>query len=58
MKSTMRYIHLGRKICQVSDKDEWTVRTAKTIEEATPLLKVGFEFVTDMEGYKIFRKHK
>jgi integrase len=58
MKCTSRYIHYEKIIYQTSDKDEWTVRTAKTIEDATPLLKVGFEFVTDMEGYKIFRKRK
>jgi len=39
-------------------EDEWTVRVAKTLEEATKLLEAGFEYVTEMDGFKIFRKRK
>jgi len=38
--------------------DEFHVKTAKTFEEACKLVKVGFEYITDMEGIKIFRKRK
>jgi hypothetical protein len=31
---------------------------ATTLEEACKLLEVGFEYVTDMDGYKLFRKRK
>lgn len=58
MKSTMRYIHLERTIYQVSDKDEWLVKAAKTVDEASELISVGFEYVTEVEGFKLFRKHK
>jgi len=38
--------------------DEWTCRTAKTLSRATTLIESGFEYVTEMEGIKIFRKRK
>jgi hypothetical protein len=56
MKCTMRYVHLESVIYQKSSNDDWTVRAAKTAEEAMDLLKVGFDYVTDFEGLKIFRK--
>jgi hypothetical protein len=34
------------------------VKAAANIEEACRLLEVGFEYVTDMEGKKLFRKRK
>jgi len=39
-------------------EDEWTARTAKTLEEATKLIEAGFEYVTDMDSVKIFKKRK
>lgn len=38
--------------------DEFTVRLLNTLEEACELVEAGFEYVTDMDGYKIFRKRK
>jgi hypothetical protein len=38
--------------------DEFHVRTAKTVEEACKLVEVGFEYVTEIDGVKIFRKRK
>jgi hypothetical protein len=38
--------------------DEFYVKTASTLEEACKLLEVGFEYVTDMDGVKLFRKRK
>jgi hypothetical protein len=37
---------------------EFHVRTAKTVEEACKLVEVGFEYVTEIDGVKIFRKRK
>ena len=34
----------------------WTVRVAKAPEEATELLKVDFDFVTEVDSLKLFRK--
>jgi integrase/rubredoxin len=39
-------------------EDEYVCRTAKTIEEATQLIEAGFEYVTEMEGIKLFKKRK
>jgi len=38
--------------------DEFTVRVAKSLDEACNLLKVGFEYVTYMDNVKLFRKRK
>jgi integrase len=58
MKSTSGYIHYAEIVYQRSHKDEWTVRAAKTVEEATELVSVGFEYVTEVEGFKLFKKRK
>jgi len=53
IQNTIRYTHI------VSFKDEeYHSATAKTIKEAKELIESGFEFVTDMQGMKIFRKRK
>jgi hypothetical protein len=38
--------------------DEYLVKTAATVEEVCKLLEVGFEYVTEVEGVKLFRKRK
>ena len=38
--------------------DEYHVKVASTVEEATKLIEVGFEYVTEMDGKKLFRKRK
>jgi integrase len=38
--------------------DEWTCKTANNVNDATALIEAGFEYVTDMDGLKIFRKRK
>jgi integrase len=40
------------------ENDEYHSATAKNIEEAKQLIESGFEYVTDMEGIKLFRKRK
>ena len=39
-------------------EDEYHVGTATTIEGATKLIEVGFEYVTNIDDIKIFRKRK
>ena len=39
-------------------ENEWIARVAKTLEEACKLVEAGFEYVTEMDGSKIFRKRK
>jgi len=40
------------------NEDEWTCRTANTVEQATQLIESGFEYVTEVDGTKLFRKRK
>jgi integrase/recombinase XerD len=58
IKNTMIYINIERTLFQSGTDDEFHVKTAETLNEACELLKVGFEYVTDMENVKIFKKRK
>ena len=51
--STLRYIH-----SITFDQDEFIVNVATDIKEACNLVEQGFEYVTEMDGLKIFRKRK
>jgi hypothetical protein len=42
----------------LSSSNDYHVKVASTVEEAIKLVEVGFDFVTDMHGEKIFRKRK
>ena len=53
IKTTMIYTQL----LNLND-DEWTCKTATNIREATALIEAGFEYVTEMDSIKIFRKRK
>ncbi|MCJ7423457.1 tyrosine-type recombinase/integrase [Candidatus Bathyarchaeota archaeon] len=41
-----------------SENDEYHSATAKNVEEAKQLIETGFEYVTEMEDIKLFRKRK
>jgi len=53
IESTMIYTQLVN-----FESDEYHVKVAETLDEACPLLESGFEYVTDINGKKIFRKRK
>ena len=38
--------------------DEWTCKTATNIKDATQLIENGFEYITEIDGFKLFRKRK
>lgn len=57
IENTLIYIHLEAAIFKTVN-DEFTVRAARTVQEAKQLLEVGFEYVTEVEGAKLFRKRK
>jgi hypothetical protein len=38
--------------------EEYHVKVAETLQEACKLLEIGFEYVTDLNGAKLFRKRK
>jgi integrase len=40
------------------ENDEFHSAVAKTIEEARKLIESGFEYVTELDGIKLFRKRK
>ena len=54
LETTMFYVQL---IAHDND-EEYTVKTASNIKEATDLIEHGFQYVTEMENIKIFRKRK
>jgi integrase len=54
--NTQLYINLEQAIFEVND--DYEVKTAENLDDACKLLEVGFEYVTEMEGKKLFRKRK
>jgi len=53
LENTLIYTHL----INFAD-DEWTHGTAQNLAEACKLIDAGFEYVTEMDGIKLFRKRK
>lgn len=56
IESTMVYVHLAQG--QINTSEDYSCKTAKSIEEATALIEAGFEYITEMDGVKLFRKSK
>ena len=54
IKTTLRYTQLLESL----PNDEYHCKTANNINEATQLIENGFEYVTEIEGVKLFRKRK
>jgi integrase len=46
------------QLLQFDKDDNYTCKIASNITEATQLIESGFEYVTEMEGLKLFRKRK
>ncbi|MEM1589913.1 MAG: hypothetical protein QW175_05800 [Candidatus Bathyarchaeia archaeon] len=57
IQNTLVYITIENALFQ-NTNDDFHVRTAKMVEEACRLFEVGFEYVTEIDGVKIFRKRK
>jgi integrase len=53
IKNTLRYVHLIN-----FDKEEFYCKVAKTVEEATQLVEQGFDYVTEIQGIRLFKKRK
>ena len=53
LENTLIYTHLVN-----FESDEYHCKTATNIQEATALIETGFEYVTELEGVKLFRKRK
>ena len=56
IESTMVYVHLAQGLINTSD--DYLCKIAKNINEAMQLVEQGFEYVTEMEGVKLFKKRK
>ena len=54
LETTMHYI----RAITIEGEEEYTVKTATNIKEATDLLEHGFTYIQDIEGIKLYRKRK
>ena len=54
IRNTLVYTHL----VTFDTEDNYVCKVAKTVKEAQELVELGFDFITDVEGYKLFRKRK
>lgn len=54
LETTMYYTTLN----SFSEEDEYTAKTASNLKEATDLIEHGFQYVTEIDGIKIFKKRK
>ena len=53
LRSTLRYVTL------ISfEDDDYTSAVARNLEEFRQRVEAGFEYVTEMEGAKVFRKRR
>lgn len=53
IENTLIYTHLVR-----FSAEEFVSAVAKTVDDARKLVEAGFEFITDVDGVRIFRKRK
>lgn len=54
IENTLKYTQL----IHFNEEEEYTCKTASTLKEATQLIENGFQYVTEMDGVKLFRKRK
>jgi integrase len=57
IESTMIYINLENAIF-INESDEWTCKVSQNVKQDTQLIENGFEYVTERDGLKIYRKRK
>ncbi|MDX1813221.1 MAG: site-specific integrase [Candidatus Bathyarchaeia archaeon] len=55
--NTQMYVNMEKVFFPESSED-YVVKVASNVEEACKLLEVGFEYVTELDGKKLFRKRK
>ena len=58
LDSTMVYIDVERAIYGQDEDVEYVSRVARSLKGARALMEAGYEYVTDLEGCKLFRKRK
>ena len=53
LKSTLRYVQLIN-----FEDDDYTSAVARTVQDVRKLVEAGFEYVTEIDGAKVFRRRK
>jgi integrase len=56
IQNTLKYIHLANAVSNL--QEDYVCKIAKSIEECRDLIESGFEYVTDYQDFKLFRKRK
>lgn len=56
IENTMKYVHVANATS--AEQSNYSCKVAKNLQEATALIEAGFEYVTEMDGVKLFRKRK
>lgn len=46
------------QLLNLDEEEEYICKTATTVKEATQLIENGFEYITEIDGIKLFRKRK
>ena len=58
IQNNMVYINLENFVFNDKRNDGFTVSVVKNVIEACKLIESSFDYVTDMDGQKLFRKRK
>ena len=58
IKNTMIYIDIERALYGSEENAEYISRVATSVKGARSLIEAGFDYITDMDGCKLFRKRK
>ena len=56
IKNTLIYTHLVKNLGQ--EEDEYISKVARNVEEVRSLVEAGFEYLCEVDGFKVFRKRK
>ena len=56
IKNTLIYTHLVKNLGQ--EEDGYISKVARNVEEVRSLVEAGFEYVCEVDGFKVFRKRK
>jgi integrase len=57
INNTMIYINFEQALF-LAENDQWTCKTASNPKQVTVLIETGFEYVTELDGLKFFKKRK
>jgi integrase len=58
IESTMIYINIEQAVFLTEQNDQFTCKVAHNETEAIQLIETGFDYITDIDGHKLFRKRK